>query len=186
MSSLSGIDLGDALQGFKGIIDELKVTDEERQRLDLALVEAHHEREAKVLDYHARIAEAQRDAVVADAQSQSKLANSARPATLLAFVGLVLHNHLIYPYLAHWMDMPPMTLPSQIWPVIGTCIGGYIVARSSEKLLGRNGLKELMGGTAGARRDERRLFKIRAKQRRKMARVGFSEAAIERAMGEAA
>lgn len=72
--------------------------------------------------------------VVAEAQSQSWLANSWRPITMLCFVAVIVNNYILFPYL-HLFGAPAVVLdmPVAVWDIIQLGLGGYVVGRTVEK-----------------------------------------------------
>ena len=180
MTSFSGIDLGAALKGARGLVDEFRVTDEERDAARAKLLEIENAAAAQVLAYETAIREAQRAIIVAEAGSESALARVWRPLSMVAFVGLVVHQYVIHPYLSHWLDMPRVQLPPDLWTVIQVGFAGYIAARSGEKIVAkvRASAPQAAEG-AGDQRQKRKLLKTVGKQTRRMLRAGLTQAEID-------
>jgi len=54
----------------------------------------------------------------------------------LIFAGIVANNYIIYPYLSlFWSEAPKLILPPDLWDLLKIGLGGYIVGRSSEKVV---------------------------------------------------
>lgn len=74
------------------------------------------------------------DIVRSEAESEHKLTSQWRPITMLTFVFIVFHNHVITPYLKAFWDIDlVLPMPDQLWGLLELGIGGYIAARSAEK-----------------------------------------------------
>ena len=97
------------------------------------------ELEAKIrlelLAHEGSLVEASRDVVVAEARSESWLARSWRPITMLSFVAILLNNYILVPWLIAFgvetvavLDMPP-----EFFTLLTVGVGGYVVGRSLEK-----------------------------------------------------
>ena len=84
----------------------------------------------------ARMAE-QAKIITAEASSDSWLAKSWRPITMLVFVFIVANNYIIVQY-AHLfgINIPILDLPEKMWSLLELGLGGYIVGRSAEKVAG--------------------------------------------------
>lgn len=70
----------------------------------------------------------------AEAASESWLARSWRPVTMLSFVAIIVNNFIIAPYAA-WVGypVPTLVLPPDMWTLLTVGIGGYVTGRSVEK-----------------------------------------------------
>lgn len=75
--------------------------------------------------------------VVAEAQSEHPLTSQWRPLTMLTFTAIVANNYILYPYLRlFWADAPVLEMPEQLWNLLQIGIGGYVVGRTAEKVVG--------------------------------------------------
>lgn len=81
--------------------------------------------------------EAATKVVVAEAQSEHPLTSQWRPITMLTFTAIVANNYILYPYLRlFWADAPMLEMPEQLWNLLQIGIGGYVVGRTAEKVVG--------------------------------------------------
>ena len=73
-------------------------------------------------------------AIVAEANGQSALQRNWRPVTMLCFVGIIVNNYMIYPYLSlFWSAAPLLPVPQDLWELIKIGLGGYVIGRTVEK-----------------------------------------------------
>jgi len=78
--------------------------------------------------------EARSQIVTAEAQG-SWLQRHWRPATMLVFVYIIFNNYILAQYLiALGIDFPILPIPSGMWNLLTLGLGGYIGARSVEKI----------------------------------------------------
>jgi hypothetical protein len=157
------IDVGSALSGIGKIVDELKTTDEERSKAKAAILKVENDLSAKVLEYEANLANAQRDVLVAEAKG-SFLASNWRPILMLVITGILAHKYLLFPYLARMFDVPDLLLPPELFTLLTVGVGGYIVGRSGEKMV--KSLRESENVNAKMAKDlknARKLLKIKKK-----------------------
>ena len=119
----------DFMKGLFGIIDDCFTSDEEKAAAKLQLTALMQEHEAKII-------EAQRDVIVAEAKSEHWITSTWRPITMLVFTAIVANNFIIYPYLNLFFDTGVMlTLPPALWTLLKIGLGGYVVGRSAEKAI---------------------------------------------------
>jgi len=89
-----------------------------------------HEISLEVIPLLTQELESQRDIIVAEAKSESWLARSWRPITMLTFVTLVV---------AKWLGFTaPGITPEQelaLLDIIKVGLGGYVIGRSGEKIM---------------------------------------------------
>jgi len=120
--------------GFDDIISEgLKIVNkfvpdkEQAAKLQAELSSEFMKYESKFVSY-------QRDIIVAEARSESYLARNWRPMMMLSFVGVVVNNFMIAPYLKMFgVPYIIMEIPPDMWDLLKLGISGYIVGRSAEK-----------------------------------------------------
>jgi len=111
------------------IIDKIFPDKSEAQKAKLALLELEQKGELAELVESSAI-------VQAEANSDSWLAANWRPLTMMCFTTIIANNYILYPYISlFWADAPILELPAQMWDLLKIGIGGYIVGRSSEKVV---------------------------------------------------
>jgi len=83
-----------------------------------------------------QIVDSQAQVVIAEAKGESWIQRSWRPITMLSFVGIIVNNYLLYPYLSlFWHSAPSLPIPPDMWELLKIGIGGYIVSRGGEKMI---------------------------------------------------
>ncbi len=100
-----------------------------------------------VLNDGAKTLEAQRDIILAEA-SGTGLKALWRPLLMLTIVAIVANNYLVAPYINAIFGIgtaPILDLPTQLWDLMNVGVGGYVVARSAEKVVGQWGAAQKKG-----------------------------------------
>jgi len=126
--------LGDIAKGIispiAGLIDELSTSDEEKLNAKAKLNSITSKFVNNALGYEAQIIQEQASVIRTEAQSESWLARSWRPITMLVFVALVV---------MYWMgwsfDGMSEAEVLSVFNLIKIGLGGYVVGRSAEKIV---------------------------------------------------
>jgi hypothetical protein len=90
----------------------------------------------KLLELEAASASVQAKVIMAEAGGTG-LKSMWRPITMLVFVYIIAHNYIFAPIIQ--MFYPPMIVlevPTDLWNLLKIGLGGYIVGRSGEKIIG--------------------------------------------------
>src|SRR3990167_8521417 len=128
--------IGDIFKGIFGVIDEVHTSQEEKLTLQQQMFGLQVALTEKIMDYQARLVEAQSKIVTAEATSDSWIAKNWRPITMLTFVCLVVNR---WTGLFSIFGLPPLPIPEaiekELWLVIQIGLGGYIGGRSLEKIV---------------------------------------------------
>lgn len=128
--------IGEVFRPIADIVDELHVSKEEYEQIRVAVLAAQAELAQKVLDYEMQIASAKRDIIVAEAQGESWMQRNWRPLLMLTFTVVIAWQFIIYPILSAFIPrLPQLQLPSEMWTLLTVGVGGYILARSGEKIV---------------------------------------------------
>lgn len=94
-----------------------------------------HEIEALVMGIQSSLIAAKQAIIVAEAEGASWIQRSWRPITMLTFVFIIANNYIIVPYaVAFGLGVPMLEIPPGMWGLLTVGIGGYIGARSAEKI----------------------------------------------------
>lgn len=123
-------------QPVADLVDNLHTSKEEKLQIDLAMTGALSDAAQRVMEYETKLAEAQSKIIIAEAQGTSWLQRNWRPLTMLTFVFIIAWNYIVSPIFA-WAfgaAIPVLTLPPGLWTTIQIGLGGYIAARSGEKI----------------------------------------------------
>lgn len=187
MGILGSVDVGKALEGVGSIIDNLKTTDDERSKAKAALIKVENDLTARVLQYESTLARAQRDVLVAEAQSQSWIARNWRPILMLCITFLLVHKYFLFPYLSSWFGIPDLLFPDALFTLLTVGVGGYVVGRSGEKIA--KTLKQTEVSSAeqvGEMKAERKALRVRGRELRRLEKIarrqGWTEEELEERM----
>lgn len=111
------------------VLDKIFPDKEDAAAAKLKLLELEQSGELKELETAAGI-------VSAEAKSEHWLVAAWRPITMLVFVVIIANNYILYPYLSlFFTEAPILDIPPEMWELLKLGIGGYIVGRTSEKLV---------------------------------------------------
>lgn len=111
------------------VLDKIFPDKEDAAAAKLKLLELEQSGELKELETAAGI-------VSAEAKSEHWLVAAWRPITMLVFVVIIANNYILYPYLSlFFTEAPILDIPPEMWELLKLGIGGYILGRSSEKLM---------------------------------------------------
>jgi hypothetical protein len=109
------------------LVDDLTTSDEEKLQLKAAMMKIENEFATKVIEYQAKLTEAQSDIIGKEATGHSWLQRNWRPITMLTFLVLVLLDSIGL--------LPGDGLNDKAWTLLEIGLGGYVVGRSAEKIL---------------------------------------------------
>lgn len=122
--------LASVLSGVGDVIDRFVTTDKEKLEARRALLEIERQANADLLHADVEFAKAQSTVITAEAASESWLARSWRPLTMLSFTTCIFYNFLVSPL----FNAPRVDIPADLWDVIKLGLTGYVAGRSLEKI----------------------------------------------------
>ena len=108
------------------LIDELHTSDEERLKAKGHLLDVQAAAMQRVFDYESETLQAKAGIVQAEAKSEHWVTATWRPITMLTFLALAVGDSM------GWLPNP---LRDEAWMLLQVGIGGYVVARSGEKIV---------------------------------------------------
>lgn len=118
------------------MVDKVTTTDEERQKLKNELTRIENEFLSKALDYESKIAKYQGEIIKAETKGPSWLQRIWRPITMMVFVFIVFNNYILFPYFKAVFNWGvELSVPPDLWGLIKLGLGGYILGRSTEKVV---------------------------------------------------
>ena len=126
--------LGAILPSVFGIVDQAVEDKDEANKLKSKIQTMAIQGEFKAL-------EAQASVVVAEANGQSAAQRNWRPHLMYLIMGLLVFNGVVVPLAEVFfvVKIPVLTawaaIPPQMWTLLTTGLGGYIVGRSGEKMI---------------------------------------------------
>jgi hypothetical protein len=108
------------------LIDELHTSDDERLQAKTHLLDVQAAAMQRVFDYESQALQAKASIVQAEAQSEHWITATWRPITMLTFLTLAVGDSM------GWLPNP---LRDEAWMLLQIGLGGYLVARSGEKIV---------------------------------------------------
>ncbi len=108
------------------LVDELHTSEEERLKAKGHLLDVQAAAMQRVFDYEAEALKAKSGIIAAEAQSEHWVTATWRPITMLTFLSLAVGDSL------GWLPNP---LRDEAWTLLQIGLGGYVVARSGEKIV---------------------------------------------------
>lgn len=117
--------IGQIFKPAMDMIDNVHTSTEEKLTKKAQLLELQTTFLVDALDYEVEQLQAKTAIIMAEANSQSWLARSWRPITMLTFLALVVADSF------GWLPNP---LAEQAWTLLQIGLGGYVVGRSAEKV----------------------------------------------------
>lgn len=124
--------VGDFFKGLFGTIDEFVEDKDEANKLKASLEGAMMNADLTKFVEQMR---AQRDIILAEAQSQSVLARNWRPGLMTLFGFIIFNNYVLNPWLTALLSVNVMMeIPPDMWALLKIGLGGYVVGRSGEKI----------------------------------------------------
>lgn len=88
----------------------------------------------KVAQAQEHLLEVKKSIILAEANG-SKLQRNWRPILMIMFGVVIVYNVMIAPILFNTWGIPKPELTSDFWDVLKLSIGGYVIGRSTEKVL---------------------------------------------------
>lgn len=108
------------------LVDELHTSEEEKLKAKGHLLDVQAAAMQRVFDYEQETLKARAGIVQAEAQSEHWVTATWRPITMLTFLALAVGDSL------GWLPNP---LRDEAWTLLQIGLGGYVVARSGEKIV---------------------------------------------------
>lgn len=127
--------IGTVFSGAKDIINQFVASPEQKLTATQKLAELETGYREKQIEAERDFAEQQAKVIVAEAQSDSWLARNWRPITMLTFVAIIVWNYVVVGTIgAFFAQVHAIPIPPDMWRLLDIGIGGYIGARSAEKI----------------------------------------------------
>ena len=117
--------IGQIFKPAMDMIDNVHTSTEEKLQQKAQLLELQTTFLVQALDYEQEQLKSKTAIIMAEANSQSWLARSWRPITMLTFLVLVVCDSF------GWL---PFRLAEDAWGLLKIGLGGYVVGRSAEKI----------------------------------------------------
>ena len=146
--------VGEVIKGVLGLVDEVVEDKDEANKLKAQLQTVFNN--SDLTKFTTQI-KSQVAVIVAEAQG-SWLQKNWRPMLMCLFGVIIANNYVLYPYLMLFSETAASTtqlpIPPNMWGLLKLGIGGYVVGRSVEKVVGAAGgaktllnqAKKVLGG----------------------------------------
>ncbi len=129
MLGILGILANTILPNVMPVLEKIIPDPEKREQAKLAMQNAILTAQSKELDAASRV-------IMAEANG-SFLQRSWRPIMMYTFILIIANNYIFVPYAtAFGFSIPALDIPGNMWGLLTVGIGGYIGARSVEKVMG--------------------------------------------------
>jgi hypothetical protein len=120
---------GDAVKGVTDLVGQFVEDKDKANELETAI-------KNKLINLEQEVVRAQRDTIVAEANSQSFIARNWRPIMMLTFVFIIANNYILFPYVQLFGGTAlELEIPDAMWGLLKIGVGGYVVGRSGEKMV---------------------------------------------------
>ena len=120
---------GDAVKGVTDLVGQFVEDKDKANELETAI-------KNKLVNLEQEVVKAQRDIIVAEANSQSFIARNWRPIMMLTFVFIIANNYILFPYIQLFGGTAlELKIPEAMWGLLKIGVGGYVVGRSGEKMV---------------------------------------------------
>lgn len=117
----------------------------ERQAAAAALQQAQLALQAKLIDADSQLAQEQAE-VIENEEKEGWLPANWRPILMLSFGLIIIYNYFVGPM----FHLPTVqNLPPQLWTLMTGGIGGYVGARTVEKLADSDGVANIVSMVTG-------------------------------------
>ena len=120
--------IGKVLETSLGIVDQLVPDKDLAAKIKAGIAQS-------VEDNAAKLDLAGTSIVKAEAAGESWLQRNWRPILMLTIVSIIFNNYVLAPYLSLFTDkVAILDLPGGLWALLNVGVGGYVAARSGEKI----------------------------------------------------
>lgn len=167
MSWLSNIFSGSAggiIKGIGDIVDEWKISPEEKAEFSLRLEELLQKRDSEIEQTIRTRDQAKERVLVAELKQDDAYTKRARPTVVYAGLVLIFWNYALVPLLSAFgvgvevvegvrtALLQPLSLPSEFWLAWGGIVSTWVIGRSAEKRGASNrAVEAITGNKAGGR-----------------------------------
>jgi len=130
---------GDIIKGALGpltnFVGGLIHSGEEKAEANFKLLQLQNDLAIKLEEVMIVEMNAKKDVIVAEMQQGDLYTKRARPTLVYAGLGIVIINHMILPWIAHFAGtvIPTIDMPVEFWIAWGGVTGSWVIGRSAEK-----------------------------------------------------
>ena len=120
---------GQAIAGVTNLVGQFIEDKDKANELETAI-------KKKLLSLEQSVIDAQKEIIVAEANSQSFIARNWRPIMMLTFVSIIANNYILFPYITLFGGTAiTLEIPPDMWGLLKIGVGGYVLGRSGEKMV---------------------------------------------------
>ena len=120
---------GEAVKGVTDLVGQFVEDKDKANELETAI-------KNKLVNLEQEVVRAQRDIIVAEANSQSFIARNWCPIMMLTFVFIIANNYILFPYIQLFGGTAlELKIPEAMWGLLKIGVGGYVLGRSGEKMV---------------------------------------------------
>lgn len=143
---------GNLFQGVGDIIDQFKLSPEEKQRFKLEMESMLMQKEQQLEETYRQELTSRADIIKAEMAQGDAYTKRARPTIIYGGLIFIFIVYVLVPVLAYLSgtpatEMPQIKLPPEFWWAWGTVVSVYGAGRSAEKIGVQNKLTNLMTGS---------------------------------------
>ncbi|CAM2009953.1 3TM-type holin [Acanthopleuribacter pedis] len=191
--NLSGFpDITALVKEAGGIIDQFVTSDDERAEAKAKLLQLENQLAGNIMAYETQLAQQRGTIIAAEARSQSWLTRNWRPLLMLSITAILIHKYLLYPYLILIFGSevaPRLELTPELFNLLTIGVGGYVVGRSGEKIVGTLRDSQTRNSLLPSEdRAARRALRARGRQMRRLSRLaekqGWSDEELDRRLDQ--
>lgn len=123
------------LDSVTAIIQQFHLSPEEKAKAEQAIQAAKVQAQAAADDYEVKLNDIAGQNIRAEASSQDKFTERARPSFLYVVISVFAFNYIGIPFAQLFgSKVQPIVLPGDLLTLFGVCITGYVFSRSAEKV----------------------------------------------------
>lgn len=128
--------VGSLISGVKDIIGEFHMSPEDKANLEVKLAGLQAAKEAQAADVEIKLNDIAGQNIRADAVSGDKFTARARPTFMYIIEFILAFNYCALPFLQVFgSKVAPLVMPPDLLVLFGTCVTGYVMARTADKAL---------------------------------------------------
>jgi hypothetical protein len=158
VSSLFSGGIQGVVDTAKGIIEEFHMSPEQKAEQLQKLAAAQQAAIDSARDYEVKLNDIAGQNIRADAASQDKFTERARPLFMYIIEAIIAWNYTGLRIVKIWVkDVGPAVLPADLLTLFGVCVTGYVFARSADKALALPGATNVsvLGGAIRGSNDSK-------------------------------
>ena len=135
LASFLGSGIGGVVDAAKGVIEEFHMSPEQKADSLAKIAAAQAAAEQSARDYDTQMNAIAGQNIRADAQSGDAFTQRARPMFMYIIEFILAFNYIGIP-LAQMLGskVAPLVLPPDLLVLFGTCVTGYVFARTADKI----------------------------------------------------